>query len=232
MAESNTSAGELLGQVPLFTGLGPEHLRKLAEACRRRKFRADETLFYEGDPGHTLYLVVSGQVKIQRVTPSGKLVVLAMRGPGEHVGEMALLDGEPRSADAVTAETCELLMLGRDRFLDCMAEHPQIALNMLASLTRRLREAANQTEGFRELDVLGRVASVLLELAESHGEAGEAGIRITQRVTQQELADRIGATRVSVNKALGRLKSIRALHSEGGDLVVANASELRRLCAE
>jgi CRP-like cAMP-binding protein len=123
-------------------------------------------------------------------------------------------------------------MLGRDRFLECMAEHPQIALNMLASLTRRLREAANQTEGFRELDVLGRVASVLLELAESHGEAGDAGIRITLRVTQQELADRIGATRVSVNKALGRLKSIRAISSEAGDLVVANASELRRLCSD
>jgi len=232
MAEQPTGAGEMLAQVPLFKGLAGEHLRRLTDACRRRKLRADETLFYEGDPGHTLYLVVSGQVKIQRVTPSGKLVVLAVRGPGEHVGEMALLDGEPRSADAVTLEPCELLMLDRERFLDCMAEHPQIALNMLASLTRRLREAANQTEGLRELDVLGRLAAALLELAESHGEPGATGIRITIRLTQQELADRIGATRVSVNKALGRLKSVRAVGSERGGLVVTDAAELRRLCAD
>lgn len=232
MPPHQTATGELLAQVPLFAGLAPEQLTRLAEACRRRLVRADETLFFEGDPGHTLYLVVSGQIKIQRVTPSGKLVVLALRGPGEHVGEMALLDGEPRSADAVTVEPCELLMLDRDQFLRCMGEQPQIALNMLASLTRRLREAANQVEGFRELDVLGRVAAVLLELAESHGEIEDAGIRITLRVTQQELADRIGATRVSVNKALGRLKRVRAIRAESGDLVVTNRGELQRLCAD
>jgi CRP/FNR family transcriptional regulator/CRP/FNR family cyclic AMP-dependent transcriptional regulator len=232
MSEKITAAAELLKQVPLFNGLSPDHLRQLSEACRMRKLRADEALFYEGEPGETLFLVVSGQVKIQRVTPSGKLVVLAVRGPGEHVGEMALLDGEPRSADAVTVEPCVLLLLARDRFQSCMAEHPQIALNLLASLTRRLREAANQTEGFRELDVLGRVAAALLELADSHGEASAAGVRITLRVTQQELADRIGATRVSVNKALGRLKSTRAIRTEAGALVVADASKLRRLCAD
>jgi CRP/FNR family cyclic AMP-dependent transcriptional regulator len=232
MPTGQTGLEDLLAKVPLFAGLTPQHLERLAQACRRRTVRADETLFFEGDPGHTLYLIISGQVKIQRVTPSGKLVVIALRGPGEHVGEMALLDGEPRSADAVTVEQCELLMLDRDQFLRCMSEQPQIALNMLASLTRRLREAANQAEGFRELDVLGRVSAVLLELAETHGEATPAGIRITQRITQQELADRIGATRVSVNKALGRLKRVRALRSEGGDLIVTSTSELQRLCAD
>lgn len=232
MLPKNLGAAQLLGQVPLFAGLDAEQLQLLAAACRRRAVRADETLFYEGDPGQTLYLIVSGEVKIQRVTPSGRLVVLAIRGPGEHVGEMALLDGDPRSADAVTAARTELLILDRYDFIRCMLDRPQIALNMLASLARRLREAANQVEGYRELDVLGRVAAVLLELAAAHGEPVGEGVRITVRVTQQDLADRIGATRVSVNKALGRLRTVRAIRSEGGDLVVTNREELQRLCAD
>jgi CRP-like cAMP-binding protein len=221
-----------LAQVPIFAGLDDAHLQALAAACRRRSVRAEETLFYEGDPGHTLVLIVSGQVRIQRVTPSGKLVVLALRGPGDHVGEMALLDGEPRSADAVTAEPCELLILERAELMTCLLDRPQIALNMLASMAKRLREAANQVEGFRELDVLGRVAAAILELVDSHGEPIAGGVRIRNRVTQQALADRIGATRVSVNKALGRLKSVRAIRSEAGDLVVINVEELQRLCED
>jgi CRP-like cAMP-binding protein len=214
MLPSSSVAGRL-AQVPIFAGLDEAHLVALASVCRRRTIRAEETLFYEGDPGHTLFVILAGQVKIQRITPSGKVVVLALRGPGEHVGEMALLDGEPRSADAVTAEPCEVLILERGELMRCLREQPQIALNMLASMARRLREAANQTEGFRELDVLGRVAAAILELAESHGEP-----------------DRIGATRVSVNKALGRLKSVQAIRADPSGLVVTNPEELQRLCAD
>jgi CRP/FNR family cyclic AMP-dependent transcriptional regulator len=232
MPTQSTGAVELLARVPLFKGMQPEHLQRLASICRRRSLDADETLFWEGEPGHALYLVIAGQIKIQRITPSGKLVVIALRGVGEHVGEMALLDGEPRSADAVAAEPCELLSLDRERFMQCMAEHPQIALNMLASMTRRLREAANQAEGQRELDVHGRVAAALLQLAESHGESVKGGVRITIRVTQQELADRIGATRVSVNKALGRLRGENAIRLEGSTLVVVDTPYLQRLCSD
>src|SRR5688572_4537009 len=111
---------QALARVPIFAGLDEEHLRLLTATARRRTLKADEALFYEGDPGQTLYLVLSGEVKIQRFTPSGKVVVIALRGPGEHVGEMALLDGEPRSADAVTSAPTELLMLDRAEFIRCL----------------------------------------------------------------------------------------------------------------
>src|SRR5262245_42248277 len=95
---------KLLQQVPLFGGLDSESLEKLAQRSRRRRFQAHQTLFHEGDPGYTLYVIISGRVNIQTLTSSGETVYLAQRGPGESVGEMAVIDGQPRMADAVTAE--------------------------------------------------------------------------------------------------------------------------------
>ena len=233
MLTSGAADVELLARVPLLADLDPVALKALAQVCRRRRFRAGDALFHQGDPGLTLYLIIEGRVRIERVTPSGKTIVLAHRGPGEHVGEMALLDGEPRSADAVTVEPCDVLMLDREAFMEHIARSPAVALNLMASLARRLRQAAAQVESLQELDVLGRVSAVLLDLVKTCGEPNPGGgQRITIKVTQQEIAEQIGATRVSVNKALGRLKDVRALRTVEGHLVITDPARLQSYCAD
>ena len=146
---------------------------------------------------------------------------------------MALIDGHPRMADAVTVEPCDLLMLDREEFIRCVEENPRIALGVMASLAERLREAAVQQESQQRLDVLGRVSELLLELARTYGADDPAGgTRIGTRITQQEIAEQIGATRESVNRALSNLKKVGALRSQGRQWIVLSAKKLRAYSAK
>ena len=220
-----------LKRVPIFAGLDSSALQALAECCRHRKFRAGQTLFHTGDAGVTLYLIVSGRVNIQTELSSGKPLHLAQRGPGDHFGEMALIDGKPRMADAVAAEDCELLTLGRDALMHCIQISPHTALAIMASLAERLREAAELLADKQELDVLGRTCEALLDLAEAYGhESPTGGTRIGIKLSQQDLADRIGATRESVNRALAGLKRVAAIRSEGRDWILLKPEKLRQRC--
>ncbi len=160
-----------LRQVPYFLEFNEESLLTLARSCRLRHFKAKEALFHEGDPGQILYIVLSGRVNISKVAASGDTVYIAQRGPGEMIGEMALLDGKPRSADAVTDTACELLMLDRSEFLRCLERSPKMALAIIVSLAARLREAVGQLEGYRSMDVMGRLSAFLLDIARTHGSA-------------------------------------------------------------
>ncbi len=219
----------MLQQVPLFAGLDEPALRALAGRCRRRKFGPREALFHKDDPGLTLYILISGSVALQTVTLQGETVHLAQRGPGEAFGELALIDGKGRMADAVTSEPCEILILDRDEFRLAIREYPDIAFSVMAYLGDRLRQAAAQTQSRQELDVLGRVSQVLLDLSRSAGtpEPG-GGTRLTMRLTQQDLADRIGSTRESVSRALSSLKSLNAIRAEGRAIVILSVKKLSR----
>ena len=227
------SSVALLQRVPIFAGLDADALQVLAGRSRRRRFGANEALFHKGDPGQTLYIVVSGRVNIQNVTISGEVVHVAQRGPGEVFGELALFDSKPRMADSVTGEPCELLMLDRTEFIRCVEESPRIAINVMACLGDRLREAAEQHESRQELDVTGRVAERILELAEAHGVAeGSGEIRLVVKVTQQAIAEHVGTTRESVNRALAALKEVQAIRFEGRQLIIRNMEKLQRRCAK
>lgn len=221
---------ELLRSVPLFAGLDAGALEPLAAACRRRRYRVRETLFHEGDPGHTLYIVLSGHVSIQRVNELGQIVPIATRGPGEWIGELSLLDGKPRSADVETVDACELLALDRDAFLGCMDRTPGMARSIIRCLAARLREAADAADATRSLDVAGRIGACLLDLAEAHGRPGpRGGTLIDHRLTQADLADRVGTTRETVNRVLARLRAIGTLEVASGRIVVRDAARLRRI---
>src|SRR5690242_19587549 len=118
------SVAALLKSVPLFSALSDASRQALALRCRKRRFSSNASLFHEGDSGHSLYLILSGSVNIQTTSPTGETVYLAQRGPGEPVGEMALIDGKPRMADAVTTAPTEMLMLDREDFIQCITESP------------------------------------------------------------------------------------------------------------
>ncbi len=229
----DSSSVDALRQVPIFSDLDDDSLKTLARRSRRRKFRAKAALFHEGDPGHTLYVIVSGRVKIQTNTVSGEIVHLANRGPGEQFGELSLIDGKPRMADAVTSEKSDLLMLDRSDFFRCVGESPAIAIGVMASLADRLRQAADQRESQQELNVLGRVSEVLIEMAENLGiEDPGVGLTIDAKVSQLAIADQIGTARESVNRAFASLRAVGAIQTEGRTVTIRNMAKLKQYCSK
>ena len=218
---------DLLVRSPLFSQLAPTELDKIAALLRRRRYRADEPVFREGDPGTALYIVDTGEIRILLGGADGKEVVLSLLGSGEFFGELALLDGEPRSADAVATVPTELLILPRDDFLRLLREVPAVAVNMLAALSRRFRRTDRLVHDAAFSDVRTRVTRLLIELAETRGRPGPAGVTIGPHLTQGELASMVGATRESINKCLRSYAAQGLLRHERGRLVLLNVERLR-----
>ncbi len=218
----------LLAQVPLFSGLNPGELDGLAALIRRHRYTAGEIIFHEGDAGMALYIIEKGEVKIVLGSAEGKEVVLSLLGPGDFFGDLALLDGEPRSADAVAMETSELLILQRQDFLRFVAEQPHVAVNFMAVLSRRLRRVDQLVHDAAFLDVRTRLVRRLLDLAQTRGQAGPQGVVIASRLTQSDLANMVGATRESINKWLGYCAEKGLVRHDRGRLTLLDIERLRK----
>ena len=217
-----------LERVALFSGLDPEAMRELAGAARRRVFRLGEVIFHRDDPGQVLYVILTGKVKISVTSPDGQEVSLALLSAGDYFGELALLDGQPRSASAVALEPAETLTLQRADFLKAVLRHPRIAVQVMNVLSRRLRQTDAMIEDLLFLDVHGRVAKKLLELGESHGVRTPEGIRIELRLTQGELAAMVGASRESVNKVMGYFTDKQFISTDKYKITIKRLADLRR----
>jgi CRP/FNR family cyclic AMP-dependent transcriptional regulator len=217
-----------LAEVALFGGLTDAERAALQARLRRRRYRKGATVFVHGESGRDLHLIESGSVKICMTTADGKEITLAILGPGEFFGELALMDGEPRSSDAVTMEDCQFLLLERAEFLQFMAEHPSVAHRVIEVLSRRLRDNNELVQDAAFFDVAARLARVILRLADSVGQRDASGITIAKRLTQNDLAGMIGTTRESVNKWLVFYERQGLVERRGGLIRVLNAEGLRK----
>lgn len=194
-------AGELSG-LDLFRGLSPEELERIARLVGRREFPASANIIHADHPGEVLYFILSGSVKVFVEREGGVEVALAILGPGEVLGEMSLADSLRRSANAATREASTLLWMDRSSFQSVLAENPAISTNLVSILSRRLRLANARSRSLASLDVRGRVAAQLLAFANEYGEKSPDGIRIPFRLTQTDIADLVGASRVRVNHVI------------------------------
>ena len=193
-----------LAAVPLFAGLDAAALDSLARLVRPRRFRRGEVIFHLGDPGDALFVVSAGAVKITLPSEGGDEAIIATLRPGDFFGELALLDGAPRSATAVALEPTETLVLPREPFRALVATEPAIRDALLAALARELRRLTVHVEELHFLDIAGRLAARLAHLATEHGKRGPDGtLRLDAPLTQTDLASMVGCTRQSVNKLLG-----------------------------
>lgn len=217
-----------LKQVSLFASLSDEDVRLLMSAAKRRTFRTGEVIFHRDDPGQVLYVIREGKVKICLISPDGQEISLVVFGKGECFGELALLDGLPRSADAIALEKVECYTLQRSDFHGAIMKNPKIAIQVLEVLSKRLRNTDQQVEDLIFLDVYGRVAKKLLELAESHGTTVDDGTRIEIRLTQQELASMVGASRESVNKVLGYFTDKKFISADKQRITLHRVEDLKR----
>ncbi len=202
---------DILRKVPLFGQLAPPDLERVVEISRERSYPRNSVILFEDDPGDALYVVAQGQVKVVLIGEDGREVILSVMGEGEFFGEMALVDDEPRSAHVIAMEDSTLLVIRREDFQGLLAQTPGIGLALLRELSRRLRRVDEKVGSLVLLDVNGRVAQLLLELAD---EAGSE--RITRRLTHHTIAQMIGSSRETVSRREIVIRDRAALEASAG----------------
>ena len=183
-----------LQNVPIFADLEEPELRKIAKLGVRKKYKKGNIVVLEQEMGAALFVIVSGKVKIVRTDEDGREVILSIFGPGEFFGEMSLLDGLARSASVVSLTKSELFMIHRRDFLKLLHEHPQVAISLLGELTMRLRKADAQIKSLSLKDAAGRVANVVLMLADDIGVFRKGKVEIDELPLQQDMANMAGTT--------------------------------------
>ena len=223
---SASSKLSVLRKHPIFSDLALDALDQLCRYAQPTSLKRGATLFAKGDPGHSLYAVISGTVKISVSSPDGRNAILNLIGAGEVFGEMSVLDGRVRSADATANTNCEILVIDRRDFLPFVHSQPALAMKFIELLCERLRWTSDQVEQIILQDLPGRLASALLGLTEKR--KLESANR-TIAITQQEISEMVGMTRESINKQLRAWAARDWLRLEHGAIVVLNADPLREL---
>lgn len=229
MVAQSGSLTEALQKVPYFNELGQDEVSALATRLVPRRYGADQIIFHLGDPGGLLYIIVEGKVKISHNKPQGQDALLAILGAGDFFGELALLDDAPRSATAEAMEATKTFTLHRDDFINFIDDNPGFAYHVMRTLSRRIRHMNKQLSDAFFIDLNGRLARTLLNLAEDHGRPNEEGVVIDIALTQTDLAEMTGATRVSVNKALGQFRREDWVRLDGRRMILTNIPALRKL---
>ncbi len=195
--DPSRSVAERFRNIPLFTRLTEEEVTRITQAARERTYPKNSVILFEDDPGDALYVVLAGEVKVVLIGEDGREVILSILRSGDFFGEMSLIDDQPRSAHVIATEDSNLLVLRRNEFRQCLEQAPRIALGLLQALSRRLRRADDKIGGLVLLDVSGRVARVLVELADEHD-----GEHIPRKITHHMLAQMIGSSRETVSRTI------------------------------
>ncbi len=195
-----------LSRIPLFSELTTDELLLLARITHEKRYKKDTPIFFKDEVGESIFIIKSGQVKVMVESEDGREVILSFLEPSEWFGEMSILDGEVRSATVITTKDSDLLMINRNDFLDELRRHPEIAIKLLKVLSRRLRVADSQIESLAFLDVSGRVAKALLEIAENSGKVTAKGTVIDLEQAKYLIADRVASSRETIYRVLNKLK--------------------------
>ncbi|NOZ54198.1 MAG: Crp/Fnr family transcriptional regulator [Gammaproteobacteria bacterium] len=200
---------KLLGNVPLFSDLPEADIQAISSLAATRTYHRNTIIISEGDHSDSMYVILSGKVKILLSDDEGKEIIINIQGNGEYFGELALLDDAPRSATVMTIEECRLVVVSKSAFEDCLAKNAELALRVIRGLSSRLRGLTENVKSLALMDVYGRVARTLLELAKPISE----GLIIDQKLTQRDIACMVGASREMVSRILKDL-------SKGGYITI------------
>ena len=212
-----------LRTVPLFTKLDDAELQRFAELTREKNYPKGSVILFEDDPGDSLFIVRDGRVKVVLVGEDGREVILGVLGPGEHFGELSLIDDQPRSAHVIAMEDSQLLILRREDFRRRVEANPTVAWALLTELSRRLRRADQKIGGLVLLDVPGRISRLLLDLSAESGSA-----TIEKPLTHQTIAQMIGASRETVSRAMKDFQEEGLIRVERRRIAVANRDALEK----
>ena len=220
--------GNIIGQVPLFDGLDEAQQSALQSKMGRTTLRRGETLFDEGDLGDRLYIITEGKVKLGHTSNDGRESLLAVLGPGEIIGELTLFDPGPRSTTATAVSPATLLYLDHQDLMAILDSNPTLAKHMLRALAQRLRRTNESLSDLVFSDVPGRVAKALLDLADRFGTPTDEGVHVPHDLTQEELAQLVGASRETVNKALAEFVQRGWIRLEARAVVILDLQRLKQ----
>lgn len=229
MGHSTELVRNALNSTRLFSGLPDPILDELAPLFVERCFEKEEVIFHQGDEGEALFLVVSGQVRVEREIMDGRRVTLALRGPGCVLGEMALLDGTTRSASLYALERTKGLSLARSAFFRFLADHGEALQNLLIILVQRLRESDQKVEDLGSKSLLERLAGTLLQLASKEGQESDSGVELSSTVNYQLLTGLLCTNRESVSRAIRELRNKKLLDKAGRRFVLCDLQGLADL---
>ncbi len=216
---------DILDLSPLFGGLDDEQLDRLEEISREMSFDRNAPIFWEGDEGNGFYIVSTGKIKIFKVSPEGKEQILHIYGPGQPFGEVPVFSGQHFPANAQAVEKSRLLFFPRQAFIDLIATHPSLALNMLAMLSMRLRQFTVQVENLSLKEVPGRLASYLLYLSEEQAAINE--IRLP--ISKGQLASLLGTIPETLSRILGKMSAQGIITVQGAEIAINDRIALEEL---
>ena len=211
----NDRVRELLASVELFGEMNEEEIDDLTTLAQVKKLEKDTTVFHAGDPADSVFVVASGRVKVVITSSDGKEFILTVLGAGQVFGEMALLESAPRSASVVTLSSVEVLVINRTDFQRLLESNPRISLRLMAILSRRLRRANSKMESLAYMDVAGRLARYLLDLARDHGQRLGNGWVVVRRPTHSDIAHSIGTSRETVSRLINEFEEGFGLVNKG-----------------
>jgi CRP-like cAMP-binding protein len=227
-SSSPPDTAALLATTLLFGAMERNALQRRAERAVRRPCRRGEVIFREGDPGEALLVVIDGLVKVYVTSPAGDEMLLVTLGPSSVFGELPLVDGGARSASAAAVETTTLLSITRAALLDSLSADARLADGLLRSLGSMVRRLTDQAADLVFLDLHGRVAKLLLGLAEGQGSPAGSPQTLDLHLTQTELASMVGGSRQSVNQVLRSFDRLGLVHLDGRHIVIREPERLRR----
>ena len=217
-----------MARSPLFHGLEDDELTRIAERMVRRRFRRNEVIFHETDPGDSLHVVVEGRVKITRESIEGEEAIVVFLAPGDSFGELALLDGAPRSATATAVEPTETLMMSRETFAGLVEGDSPFRWRVLTGVAERIRRLTDQLAEVHFLDLAGRLALQLARLADEAAPGAAKDIQLSRSLTQSDLAAMIGGTRQRVNQILGDFAEDDLVAIDGSGIRILDLERLRQ----
>ncbi len=215
-------------KAPLFAALDDETVQALQATMSKVHLDRGEVLFREGQRGDRLYVITAGKIKLGRTSSDGRENLLSIQGPGEMFGELSLFDPGPRTATATAVAESELIGLGNDQLYEFLDQRPAVSITLLAALARRLRRTNDSLSDLVFTDVPGRVAKALLDLSSRFGRLTDEGTLVAHDLTQEELAQLVGASRETVNKALADFATRGWLKLEARAVMLLDLERLQR----
>ncbi len=214
---------------PLFTELTDDELAIVSRLMVTRKFRKNNLIIFEDDVGNSLFVIKIGRVKISRISPDGGEAILAILGQGDFFGELAVIDGQGRSASVTSIDDCELLMLRRSDFMEILERIPKIAISLLKELAGRIRKSDSQIRSLSLLDAKGRVATTIIRLAEDIGKMKEGRVWIEELPLQRDLASISGTSRETISRVIKRFEEEGHLEMTHNTLIINDFDGFKKM---
>ena len=219
--------GEFLKSVPIFSELDAERLKQISQLGSRKFYKKDSTILKENETGSALFVIISGKVKVSRASDDGKEVILTILNESDFFGEMAIIDGLSRSAGVIANEETELFIIQRTDFLNLLQAHPEISVALLQELTRRLRASDLRIKSLSLRDAEGKVASVILQIADDIGKIKQGKVEIERLPFQHDLANMAGTSRETISRTLHSFVKRGLIELEGTMLTINNYEKFK-----